>query len=220
MAASKGLTQKQKKFCRTNIVYKTINNINGKEYIGIHTTNNINDGYLGSGTEFKKAVREYGRENFRRIIIAEYDSRINALKKEKELVTGDYVKNEISYNLCKGGNGNPNDSYFDFSISENYQVPKYCNDFESLMEFYVDEIKLAGFKDSIQTEINADLWDIFIFRKQVCQLFLSQIQSICLTMTNYWNDKRFHEYAENCINLLNRMGFNEILKTKQLVLIN
>ena len=32
-----------------NIVYKITNNINGKYYYGIHSTNNVNDRYLGSG---------------------------------------------------------------------------------------------------------------------------------------------------------------------------
>lgn len=52
------------------IVYKTINNVNGKFYVGSHQTKKIEDGYLGSGTHLKKAIRKYGRGNFKRDIIA------------------------------------------------------------------------------------------------------------------------------------------------------
>lgn len=31
-----------------NFIYKTTNQINGKVYIGIHSTNKLNDGYIGN----------------------------------------------------------------------------------------------------------------------------------------------------------------------------
>lgn len=41
------------------IIYKTTNLINGKTYIGRHKTIKIDDGYLGSGTIFLKALKKY-----------------------------------------------------------------------------------------------------------------------------------------------------------------
>jgi hypothetical protein len=38
--------------------YKTINKINNKYYIGVHSTNDIKDGYLGSGVALKRAIRK------------------------------------------------------------------------------------------------------------------------------------------------------------------
>jgi len=50
-------------------VYITTNLVNRKRYVGEHTTININDTYLGSGTYFINAVNKYGRENFKREIL-------------------------------------------------------------------------------------------------------------------------------------------------------
>ena len=49
-----------------NFVYKTTDLSNGKEYIGSHSTNNINDHYLGSGRFLLKMIKKHGKEKFQR----------------------------------------------------------------------------------------------------------------------------------------------------------
>lgn len=52
-------------------IYKTVNNLNGKFYIGRRSTNGIldKDTYLGSGLALKNAIKKYGKENFIKEII-------------------------------------------------------------------------------------------------------------------------------------------------------
>ena len=51
-------------------VYKTTNLINGKIYVGLHVTSNLEDDYLGSGSNLKLAVKKYGKENLKENILS------------------------------------------------------------------------------------------------------------------------------------------------------
>lgn len=95
-----GDTGMAKKF----LIYKTTNRINGKEYIGFHSTTNVDDGYLGSGKLLKKAIEKYGVDNFEREIIAEFDNKEEAERLERILVNREYVERDDTYNLSIGGN--------------------------------------------------------------------------------------------------------------------
>lgn len=82
-------------------VYKITNQINGKFYIGAHSTKNLDDGYMGSGKRIKYAIEKYGIENFNKEILKFYDTKVEMYLAEKELVElGNH-----SYNLVEGGGG-------------------------------------------------------------------------------------------------------------------
>lgn len=84
-------------------VYKTTNIINGKEYIGVHTTNNIDDAYFGSGKNIKAAIRKYGKQCFIKEILRHFTSIEEAYHYERQLVTEEYVKSDSTYNMTLGG---------------------------------------------------------------------------------------------------------------------
>lgn len=90
-------------------IYKTVNNINGKFYIGKHKypKYEIDPSYYGSGKRLKEAIKKYGKENFSRelICICETSNIANDLEKFwiKKL---DATNRLIGYNLSKGGDAN------------------------------------------------------------------------------------------------------------------
>jgi hypothetical protein len=89
-------------------LYKTVNKINGKFYYGIHSTNNLEDGYLGSGTALRAAIRKYGKENFEITVLQYFDSRMSLLEAEKLLISEELIQNSSCYNLKPGGTGGLN----------------------------------------------------------------------------------------------------------------
>jgi hypothetical protein len=86
-------------------VYKITNNINQKEYVGVHSTYNPNDNYMGSGERIKKAIKKYGKENFSKDIIFYAVSKDIMYWIERMIVDVDYVNDENTYNMTIGGLG-------------------------------------------------------------------------------------------------------------------
>lgn len=88
-----------------NFVYKTTHKESGKYYIGVHSTDNIDDGYLGSGTRIKRSVKKYGEDAFDREILRHFDTNVDAYSYEKKLVTLDTLKDTLCMNMDIGGRG-------------------------------------------------------------------------------------------------------------------
>lgn len=86
-----------------HFVYKVTNLLNEKYYIGVHSTDNIDDGYMGSGTAIKNAISKYGIENFKREILEFVKSAEEKWLAEIRYVSLDVVQDERSYNMAPGG---------------------------------------------------------------------------------------------------------------------
>ena len=99
--------------------YQTKNLINNKTYIGVHSTNVIDDGYIGCGINkkssaksqvkrgsnipFVNAVSKYGYDNFKKEILSFYETEKEAYEEEEFLVDEKWVKCKDNYNLKIGG---------------------------------------------------------------------------------------------------------------------
>jgi len=85
-------------------VYKIVNKINEKIYVGFHKTNNLDDGYMGSGKLIKRALSKYGVENFTKEILKVFDTKAEAEAYEASVVDKDFTLREDTYNITIGGN--------------------------------------------------------------------------------------------------------------------
>lgn len=83
--------------------YKIINKINGHFYFGIHSTKNLNDGYMGSGKRLHKAYKKYGMDFFEKEIIKFFDTRKDASEYEAKVVDISLLGNSDCYNIRLGG---------------------------------------------------------------------------------------------------------------------
>lgn len=102
------MARKQKKY---HFIYKTTNLLSGRYYIGMHSTNDLEDGYLGSGNRVRLAIRKHGKENFKREILEFCENRDELKKREGEVITLDEISKEECMNLVVGGGGFMLDDY-------------------------------------------------------------------------------------------------------------
>lgn len=86
-----------------HFIYKTTNKLTNSFYIGVHSSETLNDSYLGSGKALHQAFKRYGRSNFEREILMVVETKEEAYRCEALIVNDDFVKRQDTYNLCVGG---------------------------------------------------------------------------------------------------------------------
>ncbi len=87
-----------------HFVYMTVRN-DGKFYIGVHSTNNLHDKYLGSGTYLARSIRKHGRSAHKRELLEMCNSRDHAFEREIALITPEVLADPMCMNGAPGGQG-------------------------------------------------------------------------------------------------------------------
>lgn len=134
---SKGLLTVSKKY---SFVYVTTNKINGFTYVGSHTTDNIDDGYLGSGKLLLEAIEEFGKDNFSREIISHFTSHEKAKEIENTLLAK--VDLSKSYNRSSRSVGGNYGEEVNKKISESHKKNWELNGEELTKKIHTEEANL------------------------------------------------------------------------------
>lgn len=127
------MPRKEKKYY---FIYKITNMLSGRYYIGMHSTNNMDDGYLGSGNRLRLAIRKHGKLNFKREILEFCESSEELKKREKEIITLDEIAKDDCMNLVVGGEGG-----WDVNTHNNAFKNKLKNDLEFRTAFTTKQRK-------------------------------------------------------------------------------
>lgn len=86
-------------------IYKTTCNVTKRYYIGMHSTSNLNDGYIGSGRRLWLSINKHSKENHSTEILEWLPDRSSLKLREKELVNESLLSDPMCMNLQLGGGG-------------------------------------------------------------------------------------------------------------------
>lgn len=88
-----------------HFIYKTTHIKSGRYYIGMHSTFDLYDGYMGSGKLIQESIRKYGEHKHFTEILHYAKSRKGLVALEAEIVTEALIKDPLCMNMKQGGHG-------------------------------------------------------------------------------------------------------------------
>lgn len=86
-------------------IYKVVCATTQKFYIGMHSTDNLNDGYKGSGKRLWYSIRKHGWETHSFSILEFLPNRKCLKERERTIVNEEMLNNPLCLNLKIGGEG-------------------------------------------------------------------------------------------------------------------
>ena len=86
-------------------LYKTTCLVTNRYYIGMHSTSNLDDGYMGSGKGLRYSIRKHGKENHIKEILEFFENRDLLIEAEKKAITPEMLTDKNCMNLKEGGSG-------------------------------------------------------------------------------------------------------------------
>lgn len=90
---------------KVHFTYRTTCTATGRYYVGLHSTTNPTDGYLGSGTQITYSIKKYGKEAHRLEALQYFKDRAALKLGEKALITEELLLDPMCMNIAPGGGG-------------------------------------------------------------------------------------------------------------------
>lgn len=88
-----------------HVIYKTTCLVTGRYYIGMHSTDDLADGYIGSGKRLWSSIKKHGAEQHVCKVLEHLPSRAALRLREAELVNEQLLEDKQCMNLALGGDG-------------------------------------------------------------------------------------------------------------------
>lgn len=107
-------------------IYKTTCLVTNRYYYGMHSTSNLDDGYIGSGKRLRYSIRKYGEENHKKEILEFFDNRELLIEGEINFISNDMVNDPNCMNLRKGGTGG-------FTVEQQKENARKSNEKQKLL---------------------------------------------------------------------------------------
>ncbi len=134
------MPRKQKKY---HYIYKTTCDVTGRYYIGMHSTDNLNDGYMGSGKRLWYSFNYHGKDNHSIEILEHLPDRKGLKKREAELVNENTLRDEMCMNLQLGGEGGSSPAQREWTIQQ-WKKPEYREKMSNLSSERMKKTHAAG----------------------------------------------------------------------------
>ena len=84
-------------------IYETTNLINNNKYVGQHKSKVFDNSYYGSGICITNAVKKYGKDNFKVVILEKCSNKEDLNEKEKYYIKQLKESGQKYYNISNGG---------------------------------------------------------------------------------------------------------------------
>lgn len=146
---------------KIHYIYKTTCTVTGRYYIGMHSTNNLDDGYLGSGKRLRYSIRKHGKKNHTKEILEYCNTRDLLAEREKQLITEDIRQDPLCMNLMGGGGGGLVDS---MTLDKLKEIGKLGN---------------LAYSDRLKTDLNFKCYLRDLKSKNIQMQFESGIRMKC-----------------------------------------
>ena len=85
-------------------VYRIVRD-DGWYYIGMHSTDDLEDGYFGSGSDLWRSINRHGRDKHSKEILEILPDRISLKQREREIIGESWKDDPICLNRMPGGSG-------------------------------------------------------------------------------------------------------------------